>query len=145
MENRYLKDSNTPQNRAQIGLSIQSDEPTHPKIPTGSNPKTGRPDQVTGRRQVICSKNRLRRVGLGFPPKTQKKPDPTDVLRISSKKFQNPAEISRIRRDFPESDAIFQIPARFSRFRPQISRFRVQIFRFWQQIFIFRRLIKQIQ
>ena len=57
-----------------VGLSIQSNDLTHPKIPTGSDPKTGRPDQVTGRRRVICSKNQLRRVGLGFPPKTRKNP-----------------------------------------------------------------------
>ena len=79
----------------EIGLSIQSEDPTHPKVPTGSDPKTGWPDQVTGRWRVICSKNRLRRVGLGFPLQNPKKPDPTDVLRISSKIFQNPAEISR--------------------------------------------------
>ena len=62
-----------------------------------------RPDQVTGWRRVICSKNRLRRVGLGFPPQNPRKPDPTDVLRFPSKNFQNPAEVSRIRRYFPES------------------------------------------
>ena len=94
----------------EVGLSIQSEDPTHPKVPTGSDPKTGRPDQVTGRRRVICSKNRLRRVGLGFPLQNPKKPDPTDVLRIFSKNFQNPAEISRIRRVFPYSGEIFQIP-----------------------------------
>ena len=27
------------------------------------------------------------RVGFGFPPQNLKKPDPTDVLRISNKKF----------------------------------------------------------
>ena len=85
-----------------IGLSIQSEDPTHPKVPTRSDPKTGRPDQVTGRRWVICSKNRFRWVGLGFPPQNPKKPDPIDVLRISSKNFQNSAEISRIRRHFLE-------------------------------------------
>ena len=89
--------------RVEVGLSIQSEDPTHPKVPTGSDPKTGRPDQVTGRRRVICSKNRLRRVGLGFPLQNPKKPDPIDVLRISNKNFQNPVEISKIRRDFPDS------------------------------------------
>ena len=56
-----------------------------------------RPDQVTGRR----------RVGLGFPPQNLRKPDPTDVLRFPSKNFQNPAEVSRIRRYFPESGLKF--------------------------------------
>ena len=70
-----------------VGLSIQSDDPTHPKVPTGSDLKTSQPNQVTDRWQVICSKNWLRRVGLDFPPQNPKKPDPTDVLRISSKKF----------------------------------------------------------
>ena len=98
---RKLKVEHVPQ----LGLSIQSKNPTHPKVPTGSDPKIGRPDQVTGRRRVICSKNRFRWVGLGFPPQNPKKPNPTDVLRISSKNFQN--------------------PARFSRIRPQISRFRL--------------------
>ena len=50
-----------------LGLSIQSEDLIHPKVPTGSDQKTGRPDQVIGRRWVICSKNRLRRVGLDFP------------------------------------------------------------------------------
>ena len=87
----------------EIGLSIQSEDPTHPKVPTGSDPKTGWPDQVTDRWRVICSKNRLWWVGLGFPLQNPKKPDPTDVLRISSKNFQNLAEISRFRRDFLDS------------------------------------------
>ena len=90
-----------------LGLSIQFEDPTHPRVPTGSDSKTGRPDQVTGRRRVICSKNRLRRVDLGFPLQNPKKPDPTDVLRISSKNFQNPAEISKIQRDFPDSGLKF--------------------------------------
>ena len=113
-----------------LRLSIQSDKPTHPKIPTESNPKTGRPDQVTGRWRVICSKNRLRRVGLGFPPKNPKKPDPTDVLRISSKKipesgrnFQNPAGFSKFWQDFPDSGEIFQIPA--SNFQIPTSNFQI--------------------
>ena len=83
-----------------LGLSIQSEDLTHPKVPTGSDPKTGRPNQVTGRRWVICSKNRLRRVGLGFPPQ---KPDPTNVLRIFNKKFPESSRISRIQWDFPDS------------------------------------------
>ena len=87
----------------EIGLSIQSEDPTHPKVPTRSDLKIGWPDQVTGRRRVICSKNRLWWVRLGFPLQNPKKPDPTDVLRISSKNFQNLAEISRFRRDFPDS------------------------------------------
>ena len=90
-----------------LGLSIQSEDLTHPKVPTGSDLKIGQPDQVTGWRRVISSKNRLRRVGLDFPLQNPKKPDPIDVLRISSKNFQNPAEISRIRRDFPDSDLKF--------------------------------------
>ena len=91
----------------EVGLSIQFEDPTHPKVPTRSDPKTGRPDQVTGRRRVICSKNRLRRVGLGFPLQNPKKPDPINILRISSKNFQNPAEISRIRQDFLNSGLKF--------------------------------------
>ena len=90
-----------------LGLFIQSEDLTHPKVPTGSDPKTSRPDQVTGQRRVICSKNRLRRVGLDFPLQNPKKPDPTNVLRISSKNFQNPVEISRIWRDFPNSGLKF--------------------------------------
>ena len=90
-----------------LGLSIQSENLTHPKIPTGSDPNTGRPDQVAGRRRVICSKNQLRQVGLGFPLQNPKKPDPADVLRISSKNFQNPAKISRFQRDFPDSGLKF--------------------------------------
>ena len=88
-------------------MSIQSEDSTHQKVPTRSDSKTGRPDQVTGRRRVICSKNRLWQVGLSFPPQNPKKPDPTDVLRISSKNFQNLAEISRIQQDFPDSDLKF--------------------------------------
>ena len=49
-----------------------------------------------------------------FSSQNPKKPDPTDVLRISSKKilesdrnFQNPVEFSRFRRDFPDSDFKF--------------------------------------
>ena len=91
----------------QIGLSRPIRNPTHPEDPTGDRSETGRPDQVTGRRRVICSKNRLRRVDLGFPLQNLKKTDPTDVLRISSKNFQNLAEISRIRRDFPDSGLKF--------------------------------------
>ena len=87
-----------------LGLSIQSEDLTYPKVPTGSDPKTSRPDQVTGQRRVICSKNRLRRVGLDFPLQNPKKPDPTNVLRISSKNFQNPTEIQNL--------------ARFSKFWP---------------------------
>ena len=68
-------------------------------------------------------KNRLRRVGLGFPPQNPKKPDPTDVLRFSSKNFQNPAEISRIRRYVPDSSDIFQIPA--SNFQIPASNFQI--------------------
>ena len=90
-----------------LGLSIQSEDLTHPKVPTGSDLKTGQPDQVTGRRRVICSKNRLRGVGLGFPLQNPKKPDPINILRISSKNFQNPAEISRIRQDFLNSGLKF--------------------------------------
>ena len=90
-----------------LGLSIQSEDPTHPKVPTGSDPKIGQPVQVTGRRRVICSKNQLRGVGLGFPLQNPKKPDPINILRISSKNFQNPAEISRIRQDFPDSGLKF--------------------------------------
>ena len=97
-----------------LGLSIQSDDPTHPKVLTESDPKTGRPDQVTGRRRVICYKNWLQQVGLGFPPQNLKKPDPTNVLRISSKNFpnfgrnfQNLARFSRFWRDFPDSGLKF--------------------------------------
>ena len=93
--------------QSRLGLSIQSEDPIHPKIPTVSDPKTGRPDQVTGRWRVICSKNRLRRVGLGFPPQNPKKPDPTDILRFPSKNFQNPAKVSRLRLYFPDSGVKF--------------------------------------
>ena len=99
-----------------LGLSIQSEDLTHPKVPTGSDPKTSRPDQVTGQRWVICSKNRLRRVGLGFPPQNSKKPDPTDVPSISRK-------ISRIQQKFPEFGDIFQIPA--SNFQIPTSNFQI--------------------
>ena len=104
-----------------LGLSIQSNDPTHLKVLTGSDPKTGRPDQFTGQRRVICYKNRLRRVSLGFPPQNPKKPDPTDVLRISSKNFQNPAKISRFRRDFPDSGLKF--PASDFKFSDSSNKF----------------------
>ena len=90
-----------------------------PDPPEGSDrirPETGRPDQVTGRWRVICSKNRLRRVGLGFPPQNSKKPDPTDVPSISRK-------ISRIQQKFPEFGDIFQIPA--SNFQIPTSNFQI--------------------
>ena len=98
----HLDDLRETFDTLRLGLSIQSEDPTHPKIPTGSDRKTGRPDQVTGRQRVICSKNRLWRVGLGFPPQNRKKPDPTDVLRFPSKNFQNSVEVSRIQRYFLE-------------------------------------------
>ena len=60
------------------------------------------------------SKNRLQWVGLHFPPPKPEKPDPTDVLRIFSKKFldsgrnfQILARFSRIRQDFPNSNLKF--------------------------------------
>ena len=62
-----------------LGLSRPIRNPTHPEDPTGDRSETGRPDQVTGRRRIIFSKNRLRRVGLGFPLPKPEKSDPTDV------------------------------------------------------------------
>ena len=100
-----------------LGLSIQFDDSTHPKVPTEPNLKTGWPDQVSGRRWVICSKNRLQRVSLGFPPQNPKKPDLTYVLRIFSKKFLDSGEIFQI----PASN--FQIPT--SNFQILVTKFHI--------------------
>ena len=63
----------------ELGLSRPIRNLTHPEDPIGDRSETGRPDQVTGRRRIIFSKNRLRRVGLGFPLPKLEKSDPTDV------------------------------------------------------------------
>ena len=103
--------NNMVQQSKLLGLSIQSDDPTHPKVLIGSDPKTGQPDQITGQWRVICSKNRLWRVGLGFPPQNPKKPDLTDVLRISSKKFPDAGRNFQNLAKFSRTGKIFQIPA----------------------------------
>ena len=101
-----------------LGLSIQSEDPTHPKIPTVSDPKTGRPDQVTGRRRVICSKKPTPAGRSRFSSPEPEKTRSDRCTKIFIKKFpesggnfQNPAEISRIRRYVLDSGYIFQIPA----------------------------------